>query len=72
MAMVKALACFGRRDATGGSGKEPKSQPGFELTNGMAERRLGNAEFCRGLGKAALSRYGQKGQQVIQVATLHS
>jgi len=33
---------------------------------------MGNAELCSRLGEAALSRYGEKGEQIIDVFAAHS
>jgi hypothetical protein len=69
--MKQALARFGWRDTARGAGQEPNSQPSFEFTDGVAERRLGNAQLRCGFGEAALSPYGEKGQEVIQISALH-
>jgi hypothetical protein len=53
------------------AGQEPNAHPFFESADSVAERRLGNAQLRRGFREAALSRYGQEGQEVVELSTLH-
>ena len=68
----QALARRRRRDAARGAGQEPHAQPGLHPANGVAQRRLGNAELGRGLGEAALARDRHESQEIIEIAALHS
>jgi hypothetical protein len=61
----QSFARFRWRDAARGACQQPNSEPSFELTDGVAERRLRNAQLRCGLREAALSPYGQEGQEVI-------
>ena len=63
----QALARLGRRDAACRARQQPNPKPCFEFANGMAQRRLRNAELCRRLGKASLPRDGEKGEEIIEV-----
>ena len=67
----QALARFRRRDAARGAGQEPNAEPRFEFADGVAQRRLRDAELRGRLREAALSRDGQEGQEVIQISALH-
>ena len=67
----QTFARFRRRDASRGAAKKPNPKPLFEFSDGMAQRRLGDAQLRGGLREAALSRDGDKGQKVVQTATLH-
>jgi hypothetical protein len=51
--------------------KKPNAEPRFKFAQGVAQRRLRNAELRRGFREAALARYGQEGLEVIQSAALH-
>jgi hypothetical protein len=53
------------------AGQEPNTEPFFEFSNCMAQRRLRQAELCRGGSEAALPSYRDEGNQLIQTATLH-
>ena len=64
----QAFAGFGRRDAARGAGQQPDAQPRFESADGVAQRRLRDAELRRGLGEAALARHGDEGDEVVEVA----
>jgi hypothetical protein len=62
---------FGRSDAARGAGEQANFQPRFEFTNGVAERRLRNAELRRGLGETAFARHRDKGEKVVEIGALH-
>jgi hypothetical protein len=51
--------------------KKPNAEPRFKFAQGVAQRRLRNAELRGGFREAALARYGQEGLEVIQSAALH-
>ena len=63
----QALAGLGRRDAARGAGQQPEPEPLFESADGVAERRLRNAELRGGPGEAPLLRHGEEGQEVVDV-----
>jgi hypothetical protein len=67
----QALTGFGRRDAARGARQEPNAESGFELADGMAQRRLRNAELRRSFGETALTPDRQEGQKVVHVSALH-
>ena len=61
----QALARLGRRHAARGAGQQPQPEPRLEPADGVAERRLGDAELRRGPGEAPLPRHGEEGEQVV-------
>jgi len=63
----QVLPGFGGRYAAGGAGQQAQPQARLQGADGMAQRRLGNPEFGRRLGKAALTGYRQKGKQIVGV-----
>jgi hypothetical protein len=67
----QAFACLRRRDAARRAGQEPNAQPLFEFTDRVAQCRLRNTELCGGPRKTALSRYGHKGQEVVEISAVH-
>jgi hypothetical protein len=69
--MEEPLAGFGRRDAPGGPGQEPHAEPRFERADGVAQRRLRDAELGCGFGEAFLAPNGDEGHEVIEMAALH-
>ena len=68
----QAFARLGRRDAARGAGQQPKPEPLFESADGVAERRLRNAELRRGPGEAPLPRHRQEGEEIVDVFARHS
>jgi hypothetical protein len=69
--VTQAFACFRWRDAARGAGQEPKSQPSFEFADGVAERRLGNAQLRCCFRETAFSPYGQKRQEIVRIFALY-
>ena len=67
----QAFARLRRRDAARGPCQQPNAEPRFEFANGMAERRLRDAELRCRIGETAFPRHGHEGQQVVEVAALH-
>ena len=51
--------------------REAERRAGLELADGVAQRRLRNAELRRGFGETALPPDRQEGQEIIQVSALH-
>jgi hypothetical protein len=68
----QAFASLRRGDAAGGAGQQTKTETFLELPDGVAQRRLGHAEFCGCPGEAALARDRYESQQVIEVPARHS
>ena len=68
----QALARLGRRDAARGAGQQPKAEPLLEPADGVAERRLRNAELRRGPGEAPLPRDREEGKQIVEMSARHS
>ena len=60
-----------RRDAACRAGEKPHVQAGFELADGLAQRRLRHAEFGRRLGEASLPPHGRKGHQIVETVAAH-
>jgi hypothetical protein len=61
------FARFGRSYAARGAHQEPYAQPLLEFADAVAQRRLRYAQFCGGAGEAALARYREKAQEVVEV-----
>ena len=59
----QALARLGRRDAAGGAGQQPQAKPRLQPAQGLAQRRLRDAELRGGAGEAALPRDGEEGRR---------
>ena len=68
----QALARLGRRDAAGGAGQQPQAEPFLEAADGVAERRLRDAELRRRPGEAALPRDREEGEKIVEVFARHS
>ena len=66
------LAGLGRRDAARGAGQQPQAEPLLQPADGVAERRLRNAELRRGPGEAALPRHREEGEEIVDVLARHS
>src|SRR5208337_4922336 len=71
-AAQQALARLGRGDAAGGAHQQPKPEPLFESTDGVAQRRLRDADLAGGSGEASLPRHGEEGEKVVDVLARHS
>jgi hypothetical protein len=69
--LQQALAGVGRGNAAGGAGQQPQTQPGFKSADDLAERGLGNPQFCRRAGKAPLLGHHDKGGQIGHFLTPH-
>ena len=67
----QAFARFRRRDAARGAGQQPDAEPRFELADGVAQRRLRDAELRRRLGEAPLPPDGEESDEVIEMSALH-
>ena len=63
----QAFARLGRRDAARGAGQQPKTEPFLESADGVAERRLRNAELRCRPGETALLRDREEGDEIIEV-----
>ena len=57
----QTFACSCRRDAARCARQKPNSEPLFEVSDGVAQRRLRNAQLCCGVREAAFARYSDKG-----------
>jgi hypothetical protein len=68
----RALAGLGRRDAAGRAGQQPEAKPRLEPADGLAQRRLRDAELRSGTGEAPLPSHGEEGHDVVKVRTGHS
>jgi hypothetical protein len=67
----QAFARLGQRNAARRSGQKANAKPRLELTDGLAQRRLRDAKLRCRFRKALLSRYRDKGPEVIQTPALH-
>ena len=65
------LAGLRWNDAARRAGQEPDSEPPFQSTDRMAERRGRNAELSRSAGEAAFLCDGPKGDQRVEVELRH-
>src|SRR5437899_5427956 len=54
---------FRSRDAAGCAGQEANSEPLFEFSDRVAQRRLRNAQLCCGFREAALAPYGDRSEE---------
>ena len=68
----QALASFGRRNAPRRAIQEPNPEPCLEAANGVAERRLRNAELCRSTGEAPLLCNRDERHKITKLAAAHS
>ena len=66
-----AFAGFGGRDAPCGSSQKSQPQSSFEAADGVAQRRLRNAELRRRPCEAAIPRDGEESEDVIQIFPQH-
>src|SRR5690606_1243147 len=66
--LEQARAGFGRGDAAGRARQEPHAQALFQRADGVAQRRLGQAELCGSAGEAALAGDSYESLQVVEVA----
>src|SRR3954452_3399022 len=67
----QAFARLGQRNAARRSGQKANAKPRLELTDGLAQRRLRDAKLRCRFRKALLSRYRDKGPEVVQTPALH-
>ena len=65
-AVQQPLAGFRRRNAAGRAGQQPDADPSLQVTDGLTQRRLRDAEFRRGACEAALLGDRDKGCQVME------
>jgi MFS family permease len=68
----EAFARLGRCDAARRPREKPHAQARFERTQRVAQRRLRDAELRCGFRKATFAGDGEKRQDVVEVATVHS
>jgi hypothetical protein len=69
--LVQAFTRLCRRDAARGTSKQPKAKSRLEPTDGLAQRRLGNAELRSRSRKVAFARNREVGKEIIDVFALH-
>ena len=68
----QTFAGLGRRNAARAAGQKPKPHAGFQPADGVAERRLRDAELCGGAGKTPLPGDGEESRQIGEVGARHS
>jgi hypothetical protein len=68
---VQLLARCGRRHAACGAVQQPRTQPRFELADGLAQRGRRHTEVLGGPRKAAALDHGGKGFQFGVVGAAH-
>ena len=68
----QALAGLGRRHAARGAGQQAQAEPLLQPADGVAQRRLRDAELRRRPGETALPRDGEEGEQIAGVVPVHS
>ena len=68
----QTLARLGQGDAARRAGQQPKAEPRLQSADGVAQRRLGNAELGGSLGEAPLARDRDEGEEVVQIVAAHS
>ena len=66
----QAFARLGRRDAARGAGQQPETKPFLKPADGVAERRLRNAELRCCPGETALLRDRQEDKKIVEVPSL--
>ncbi len=66
------LAGVGRRDAAGGAVEKPDAEMIFERAHGLAQRRSGQTQPPRRLGKACLFGDGHEGIELGKSSSAHS
>jgi hypothetical protein len=66
------LARFRWRNPARGASEQPHAEPLLKLPHGVAQCGLRNAKLGRSPGEAPLPRYGKEGEEIVQMAALHS
>src|SRR5438552_10343107 len=66
-----APAGLGHGNAARRAGQKANAKPRLELTDGLAQRRLRNAELCGRFRETSLVRHGDERSEVIQTSALH-
>ena len=69
--LQQTFACLGRRHAPRRTREQAKAKSRLQRTHSVAQRGLRDAQLCGRLRKAPVLRYGDKGEQIVDVFSRH-